>query len=201
MESSLVLFVSTILVISLIPGLNVLLIVSQSLNGGVKSSLLSIGGIVAGNVLYLLLSVAGIGIVLSNFPAGLQVMKAGGVAFTLYSAFTLIRAGVTKNAGSTEIQFGNGRNFLQGFLTIISNPKAFIFWMTVLPGFVKASSGKFLWQVALLGILAITIDTTVLFVYSSLASVVRTSGDRSKKVQFLVSGVILVGVAVWLAVS
>jgi threonine/homoserine/homoserine lactone efflux protein len=201
MNSNFLIFISTVAIISLIPGLNVLLIISQSLKGGLRNSLSSIGGIVSGNTLYLLLSVAGTGVLLSEFPKGLLIVKLGGVLFTLYSAYTLIKASLTSEDSEATID-AKQKNFLQGFITIVSNPKAFIFWITVLPSFVDSGSHGFLLQVALFGLVAIAIDTTILLAYGSLAGLFASSANhRSKRIQYFISGLLLIGVAVWLALS
>lgn len=203
MTSNFLIFISTVAIISLIPGLNVLLIISQSLKGGLRNSLSSIGGIVTGNALYLLVSVAGIGVLLNEFPKSLQIVKIGGVLFTLYCAYTLIQASLGTQEDQEVAVDTQHKNFLQGFITIISNPKAFIFWITVLPGFVDPGTQGFLWQVALFGMVAIAIDTVVLIAYGSLAGVFASSPNHygSRRIQYLISDLLLIGVAVWLAFS
>jgi homoserine/homoserine lactone efflux protein len=202
MDSKLIIFISTVFVISSIPGLNVMLIISQSINGGIRTSLLSISGIVTGNIIYLLVSLLGLGVFLIQFPTAFIVLKSIGVAFTLYSAYSLIKASFQNEDATLEVKaHTRGKNFVQGFLTVVSNPKAFVFWMTVLPNFINSGSGDFLSKVAFLGILAITIDTAILFCYAVLSSMANRIIKRSKKIQLLVSGLILIGVAVWLAFS
>ena len=138
MSYNLLLFSFTIIVISLIPGLNVMLVVSQSIQGGLKESTTSIMGIVVGNVIYFAVSILGLGAFLIKFPEAFNVIKFAGVAFTIYSAWSLLKLGFAKQTDQIDfIRSGkSGKTFVQGMLTIISNPKAFIFWITVLPGFV-----------------------------------------------------------------
>lgn len=203
MNSNFLIFISTVVIISLIPGLNVLLVISQSLKGGVRNSFSGIGGIVAGNILYLLVSVAGIGVLLSEFPKSLLIIKFGGVLFTLYCAYTLIKASLSRHEYQPVSIDTQHKNFSQGFITIVSNPKAFIFWISVLPGFVDAGAQGFLAQVTLYGLVAIAIDSIILLAYGSLAGVFASSANqyRSKRIQYLISGLLLIGVALWLALS
>jgi homoserine/homoserine lactone efflux protein len=200
MNYNLLVFSFTVLIISLVPGLNVMLIVSQSIHGGMKSSTLSVLGIVASNLIYLLLSLFGLGVVLLKFPQLFQVIKYGGVLFTLYSAWLMLKAGFSnRSAPAEELKTDSrGRYFVQGMLTVVSNPKSFIFWVTVLPGFVNPAA-DILPQVGLFGVVAILIDTFVLLSYGYLAGIAApVIQRRSKKGQYILSGLILVAVAVWL---
>jgi homoserine/homoserine lactone efflux protein len=201
MDSNLIIFISTVIIISSIPGLNVMLVISQSISGGIKKSVLSIIGIVTGNILYLAVSLLGLGVFLLQFPTAFIVLKSIGVAFTLYSAYSLIKASFQKEDSTPEVKENRRKNFVQGFLTVVSNPKSFVFWMTVLPSFINTGSKDFLSKVAFLGILAIALDTSILFGYAILSSIANRMIKRSKKIQLLVSGLILMGVAVWLAFS
>lgn len=203
MNYNLLVFSFTVLVISLIPGLNVMLIVSQSIHGGLKSSTLSVLGIVTSNLIYLVLSLLGLGVILLKFPEVFQVIKYAGVLFTLYSAWILLKAGLSRETESKEEvkSDSSGRYFIQGMLTVVSNPKSFIFWVTVLPGFVD-TNGNILGQVGFFGVVAILIDTMVLLAYGYLANVAAPFIQRrSQKGQYLISGLILVAVAVWLFLS
>jgi threonine/homoserine/homoserine lactone efflux protein len=203
MSYNLLLFSFTIMVISLIPGLNVMLVISQSIQGGLKGSTTSIAGIVTGNLIYFAASVLGLGAILMRFPEAFTVMKFAGVAFTIYSAWSLLKLGFRKE--TRRIDFAHtgksGKNFVQGVLTIVANPKAFVFWITVLPGFLTPQQ-NILIQVGTFGVVAIIIDTTILFVYGYLASsVAPLLQQKSQKIQFIISGVILLLVAVWLLFS
>jgi homoserine/homoserine lactone efflux protein len=202
MDYNLVLFALTVLVISLIPGMNVLFVISQSINGGLRSSATSILGIVTGNLIYLSISILGLGIVLLQFPDVFKVVKYAGVIFTVYSAWKLLKLGRQKSSAASDHHItGRGSRFIQGMFTIVSNPKAFIFWITILPGFVH-SENNILFYLTLFGILAIVIDTLVLLGYGFLASKASPFiQKRSPQSQFLVSGLILLVVATWLLFS
>ena len=202
MDYHLLVFAFTVLVISLIPGLNVLFVISQSVQGGLKSSTHSILGIITGNLIYLCISILGLGVIVSRFPEVFNIIKYGGVAFTLYNAYKLLKAGLQRTEATSDAYVvENERQFLQGFLTIVSNPKAFIFWITILPTFVPSKT-NFLFSVGMFGIMAIIIDTVVLaayvFVASKAATVIQA---RSKNIQLFVSGIILALVGIWLLFS
>jgi homoserine/homoserine lactone efflux protein len=203
MQSTFIIFCLSIVVISLIPGLNVMLVISQSIQGGLRSSLRSILGVVTGNLIYLIISLFGLGAILLRFPSAFQVIKIAGILFIIHSAWLLFKAGfsVSQNSTAHEPHQSSERNFVQGVFTILSNPKAFIFWITFLPGFVKTDANVMA-QIALLGATAIFIDTIILILYGYLASMIAPwLQGKSQRLQFLISGLILVAVAIWLALS
>jgi threonine/homoserine/homoserine lactone efflux protein len=199
MDYHLLVFTLTVLVISLIPGLNVVFVISQSLHGGFRHTITSILGIITGNLIYLSISILGLGVITLQFPRLFEVIKYAGVAFTFYNAFKLVKAGLQRSeSSSATAPVQNQQQFLQGVLTIVSNPKAFVFWITILPTFVH-SQNNFLFQLGVFGVMAILIDTLVLAVYAYIAS--RASsliGAGSANIQFTVSGLILGSVGVWL---
>jgi homoserine/homoserine lactone efflux protein len=137
-----------------------------------------------------------------EFPEAFSVIKFAGVGFTVYSAWTLLKLGLRPDASQVDFtDFGRRRNFVHGVVTIISNPKAFIFWIMVLPGFIDRS-GSILLQVGIFGVVAIIIDTMILFGYGYLASSIAPFLERkSQRIQFIASGAILILVAVWLFIS
>ena len=202
MDYHLLVFAFTVLVISLIPGLNVLFVISQSVQGGLRSSTSSILGIITGNFVYLCISILGLGVLLSQFPEVFKVIKYGGVAFTFYNAFKLVKAGLQPTEStSNSYPVQSNKQFLQGFLTIVSNPKAFIFWITILPTFVH-SEKNVLFYVGMFGIMAIVIDTIVLLAYGYVATRAATLiSSGSRNIQFLISGIILALVGLWLLFS
>jgi homoserine/homoserine lactone efflux protein len=202
MDYHILVFTLTVLVISLIPGLNVLFVISQSVQGGLRSSTTSILGIITGNLIYLGISILGLGVIIAQFPEVFKVIKYGGVAFTLYNALKLVKAGLQQTEPTANTQVvRNEKQFLQGVLTIVSNPKAFIFWITILPTFVRTENNV-LFYVGLFGIVAIMIDTFVLVLYGYVASKAATMiQSPSRNIQFLISGVILGVVGVWLFFS
>jgi threonine/homoserine/homoserine lactone efflux protein len=201
MDNNLLAFVLAVLTISLIPGMNVLIVCSQSMQYGFKKSLAGIAGVITGNVIYFFIAFAGTNLILKVLPAVFFYVKIFGIGFILYSATRLIIAGLKTSTSAQPAVLKDSKSnlFFQGFLTHMANPKAFIFWITVLPGFIDTTtdvSG----QLIRLGALAILLDTSVLTGYSSLANFsLKYLSGSSQRFQYLFSGIILVIVAIWLA--
>jgi homoserine/homoserine lactone efflux protein len=200
-ENNIVAFVIAVLTISLIPGMNVLVVISQSMQHGLKRSLAGIAGVLTGNVIYCLIAFFGTNLILTKLPSVFIYVKIAGIAFLLYSATKLIIAGIKFTPSPEEkvpVKESTASLFVQGFITHMANPKAFIFWITVLPGFL-VNTDNVTRELFQLSALAIGLDTMVLLSYSSVANYsLRYMSNRSQKVQLLFSGFILVAVAVWL---
>lgn len=194
-------FIIAVLTISLIPGMNVLVICSQAIKHGFSKSLGGIAGVVCGNLIYFVVAFAGTNLILQRLPAIFFYVKILGIGFILYSAVRLIMAGLKKEPSGSQpviLKQSKANLFFQGFLTHMANPKAFIFWITVLPGFIEIRYDNSP-QLIRLGFLAIAMDTVVLTSYSLLANyTLKNLAHRSPRVQYLLSGMILIAVAVWL---
>ena len=200
-ENNIAAFVIAVLTISLIPGMNVLVVCSQSMQHGFKKSLAGVAGVLIGNVIYFIIAYAGTNLILTKLPSIFLYVKIAGIAFLLYSATKLIISGIKyklQEGGLIVLEESKSSLFFQGFITHMANPKAFIFWITVLPGFID-NSGNIGLQLFQLGFLAIGMDTVVLLIYSSAANFsLRYVTGKSQNLQFLLSGIVLVAVAVWL---
>ena len=91
--------------------------------------------------------------------------------------------------------------FLQGFLVILSNPKALVFFGAFIPQFVDPN-GNAAWQVVLLGATFMAVATLCDGAYALLVGRLglALSGRRVRIVSRL-SGGLLIGGGVWLALA
>lgn len=109
-------------------------------------------GIVAGIVVWLVLTLAGLGALLAAAPWLLVVLQIAGGAYLLWLGFSALRAGVrqlrspslddahlTSPPPATDSRPTGA--FLQGLLTNLSNPKAVIFFGAVFTRFITPGMG------------------------------------------------------------
>jgi len=163
-------FALTEFMVSLTPGPAVLLIVSQGVTDGFKSSLRGILGIETGNAIFFVLSALGLGAVLAASANLYQVLKWLGAC---YLVFIGIRMLVTKRdfgaaIGGPARSQRSLRLFSTALITQLANPKAIVFYSAILPQFVSANRGV-VTQFLLLGVVSIAVEVPVLMAYSWLA--------------------------------
>jgi homoserine/homoserine lactone efflux protein len=163
-------FALTEFMVSLTPGPAVLLIVSQGVTDGFKSSLRGILGIETGNAIFFVLSALGLGAVLAASANLYQVLKWLGAC---YLVFIGIRMLITKGDSGAATS-GPARSqrslrlFSTALITQLANPKAIVFYSAILPQFVSANRGV-VTQFLLLGVVSIAVEVPVLMAYSWLA--------------------------------
>lgn len=109
-------------------------------------------GIVAGIVVWLVLTLAGLGALLAAAPWLLAVLQIAGGAYLLWLGFSALRAGVRQlrspslddahlTAPPPATDSSPAGAFLQGLLTNLSNPKAVIFFGAVFTRFITPGMG------------------------------------------------------------
>ena len=158
-------FAVTEFLLCLTPGPAVLLVVSQGLRGGFKSSQRGILGVLAGNAIFFLLSALGLGALLMSSAALFQIIKWAGAAYLVFIGLKMLLAKGSKTNSDLSIETKPSMKlFSEGLVTQLSNPKAIVFFSALLPQFLTPD-GKVLEQFAILGIVSLGIELCVLLTY------------------------------------
>jgi homoserine/homoserine lactone efflux protein len=155
-----------------VPGPAVLLVVSQGLRHGPAGARWSALGILAANAVFFAVSGTGVGALLAASGRLFTVIRWGGAAYLLgLGAAALLRppapAAVLPEAGGGGA--GRGRFFLRGLALQISNPKALLFFVAILPQFIDRGRPAAP-QIALLGITSIVLELAALSAYGAAAA-------------------------------
>jgi homoserine/homoserine lactone efflux protein len=200
----LLVFAVTEFLLCLTPGPAVLLVVSQGLRGGFKSSQRGILGVLAGNAIFFLLSALGLGALLMSSAALFQIIKWAGAAYLVFIGLKMLLAkrSTTNPADLTSAPKPSMKLFSEGLVTQLSNPKAIVFFSALLPQFLTPDEGV-LEQFAILGIVSLGIELCVLLTYGWAA---ERGGRFILKGRFSlltdrIAGGFLIGAGLGLAVS
>jgi homoserine/homoserine lactone efflux protein len=185
-------------VIVVVPGPTVTMIVANSLAHGTRAGLLN----VVGTQLGLAVMIAVLGLSLASLIGALASwfdwVRLAGAAYLAWLGLKLMRAaGGFEAAGQARVP--RGGFLLQGFLVIVSNPKALLVFGAFIPQFVDPRRDT-IWQVAVLGLTFMAVATLCDGGYAVLTGRVRAliAGSRARLLS-QASGVILIGAAAWLA--
>ena len=164
MTAHLLLFAATELLLSLTPGPAVLLVVSQGIRRGYRSSTRGAAGILTGNAIYFALSAAGLGALLIASKRVFDVLQIAGAALSRADRREdADQAGASRGTATIEDTVGAG-SFLQGLVTQLSNPKAIVFFTALLPQFVDPTR-PIAMQFIILGVISIVVELPVLLLY------------------------------------
>lgn len=198
-----IMFVLTDGAIIVTPGPAVLLVFSQGLRCGSPGARWSAVGILAANALYFAVSGTGVGALLVASGPLFTVIKWAGAGYLLYlGAVALLRPPPLPGAHGTAASADSGRRtlFLRGFILQLSNPKALLFFVAILPQFIDQGRPIVL-QILVLGVTSIVLEFVVLASYGSAAARAArvVMQPRFATATSRLSGVLLVGAALGLA--
>ncbi|KXZ67998.1 LysE family transporter [Acinetobacter venetianus] len=157
-------------VISLSPGAGAIASMSSGLNYGFRHGYWNAIGLQLALIIQILIVAAGVGVLFATTPWAFQVVKWFGVIYLLYLAYAQWTAPVQtidiqteqKNTSASVLVF-------KGFIVNMSNPKAIVFLLAVLPQFLDLSRPQWL-QYLIMAITMVMIDLIVMAAYTGLAS-------------------------------
>ena len=185
-------------VITLIPGPTVTVIVANSLAHGTRAGLLNVAGTQLGLGLMMAILIVGLSSVIAAMSWLFDWLRIAGAIYLIYIGWKLIRSPEAL-ADTSKAAAPRGGFFLQGFLVMMSNPKALFWFGAFIPQFVDPK-GNYVAQIALLGVTAMVVAIFSDGAYAVLTG--RAGAFLSKKKVRLVSrlsGCFLIGGGVWLA--
>lgn len=130
-------FILAVILLSITPGADTVFILTKSIAGGYKHGFVSVFGIVCGLFVHTSLAACGLSIILMTSSILFNVVKIAGACYLIY-------LGIVSLKSNSKFTFNNKHKsssfvtiFRQGFFTNILNPKVALFFLALLPQFVK----------------------------------------------------------------
>ncbi|OLS63174.1 LysE family transporter [Pseudomonas putida] len=158
-------------VISLSPGAGAIASMSCGLQYGFWRGYWNALGLQLGLILQIAIIAAGVGAVLAASATAFQVIKWFGVAYLIYLAVKQWRALPADLSDESAVRpIGKPLSLVfRGFLVNVSNPKALVFMLAVLPQFINPHEAL-LPQYVMITVTMISVDLLVMAGYTGLAS-------------------------------
>lgn len=156
--------------ISVSPGAGAIASMSSGLNYGFRHGYWNALGLQIALLIQILIVAAGVGVLFATTPLAFQIVKWFGVAYLMYLAYQQWTAPIKtiqieheqKNKSALTLVF-------HGFVVNMSNPKAVVFLLAVLPQFLDLSRPQAP-QYLIMAITMVAIDLIVMAAYTGLAS-------------------------------
>jgi homoserine/homoserine lactone efflux protein len=199
-------YVAACFAIVIVPGPTVTLIIANSLRHGARAGLLNVAGTQLGLAVMITILCVGLASIIATIGVWFDWVRLAGAAYLVWLGGKLLRApGTLDQPGGAPAPPSPPRPrprsgfFLQGFLVILSNPKALLFFGAFIPQFVDPN-GNAARQVVLLGAIFMAVATLCDGAYAVLVGRLglALSGRRVRLASRL-SGGLLVGGGLWLA--
>jgi threonine/homoserine/homoserine lactone efflux protein len=190
-------FVITCLIIELTPGPNMGYLAIVSATVGQRAGLATTLGIALGLMIIGIAAALGLAALISNSPLLYQILRWAGVCYLLWLAWEGWR-GENDNSPANINNADPGKYFIRGLVTNLLNPKAGLFYVAVLPGFVDPSQ-PVTSQLIILSVLYVVIASAIHFTIVLLASTARKLLDDPEKNKLVrrILSLNLAGIALW----
>ncbi len=193
-------YLAACFVITIIPGPTVTLIVANSLAHGTRAGLLNVVGTQIGLGLMMLVLIIGLSSIIATMGVWFDWLRFAGAAYLVWLGWKLLRSsGSLEGAGGAAPP--RGGFVMQGFLVLLGNPKALLWFGAFIPQFVDPAT-NYVSQVVLLGLTAMATAAISDGAYAVLAGGARNvmSAKRVRLVSRL-GGLCLIGGGAWLALT
>jgi homoserine/homoserine lactone efflux protein len=202
-RTRLIAFGASFFLVALSPGLCMNLAMSLGISIGVRRALWMMAGELTGMALVGASALLGVAALLLKAPTLFAVFKWVGAAYLLYMGWQAWRAQPSR---PEQVTGDNRRSrtslILQGFVTAVANPKAWAFFVALLPPFVDRSRALLPQLLALLALMLI-IEFICLQIYAHGGRALSEQLHRRGKARWLnyIAGSQMMGVGIWLALS
>ena len=168
----------------LVPGPNLVYIVTHSMSRGLRAGLASAVGVEIGTLVYVLATALGVSGVIARSDLAFSVLKYAGAGYLTYLALRVVQnpPAVTLSAG--VVAKSPWRACRDGAIVNLLNPKVGLFFLAFLPQFVETgpAAAPAATQLTVLGLvflaLAFVLDVAYAIAAGLAGSLIRTKGGE-----------------------
>ena len=198
--SDFLIFLQIILFLFITPGLPRVVIVSHTLNYGLKKSVWTAFGDISANIIQGILVVFIIGSFLSDNPQVLNYLKWAGILYIIYLAYDTYTAKISSVNSKQQSSKSTFSFYKDGFMVAGLSPKAIIFFGTIFSSFINYDS-HIISQFLILMITYVILDFTTLMIYGLAAEKISVWLRSKPKILNTISACVLLIIAIYVAAT
>ena len=198
--SDFLIFLQIILFLFITPGLPRVVIVSHTLNYGLKRSVWTAFGDISANIIQGILVVFIIESFLSDNPQVLNYLKWAGILYIAYLAYDTYTAKISSINSKQQSSKSTFSFYKDGFMVAGLSPKAIIFFGTIFSSFINYDS-HIISQFLILMITYVILDFTTLMIYGLAAEKISVWLRSKPKILNTISACVLVIIAIYVAAT
>ena len=193
-------YLAACILIVIVPGPTTTLVIANSLTHGTRAGLLNVAGTQLGLLVMLGVLMVGLSSVIAAMGVWFDYVRIAGAIYLVWLGWKLLRAKADfGDVGRTPKP--RGGFVLQGFLVLMSNPKALLWFGAFIPQFVDPN-GNYVAQITLLGLTAMAIATVSDGAYAVLTGRAGRLLSRTRiRLVSRLGGGFLIGGGIWLALT
>ncbi len=194
------LFLQIILFLFITPGTPRIVIISYSMNYGIKNCVWTALGDISANIIQATLVIFVIGSYFSDHPLFLNTFKWIGIIYLIYLAFDIYKS-KPKDINSKEIYKKSFFSFYKdGFLVAGTSPKAWMFFPFIFPQFIDFSA-NYIIQFLILITTYVVLDFLSLIAYAMLANKLIVWLKANPKLLNTISACVLILIAIIISIT
>ena len=194
------LYLQIIIFLFVTPGTPRVVIISYSMNYGVRNCIWTAFGDVSANIIQATLVIFVIGTFFSDYPFFLNIFKWIGIIYLIYLAYDIYKSNL-KSINSKEISQKSYFSFYKdGFFVAGTSPKAWMFFPFVFPQFIDFNA-NYVAQFIILLTTYVVLDFLSLIGYALLASKLIEWLKANPKVINTISACVLIIIAIIIALT
>lgn len=146
-------FICAAVFLTLMPGPDILFVITQSITRGSRAGVLFAAGLCTGLVVHITAVSLGISVLLMSWPFAFMVLKFAGAAYLLYLGVKAFLARKENHFKLNPDQAGEGKLYRKGILMNVLNPKVILFFLAFFPQFADKGMAHPAGQMLLLGLI------------------------------------------------
>ena len=194
------LFLQIIIFLFITPGTPRIVIISYSINYGVKKCIWSATGDVIANFVQATLVIFVIGSFFLDHPKFLNIFKWAGIIYLLYLAYDIYKSRPKDISKNNNISKSNLSFFKDGFLVAGTSPKAWMFFPFIFPQFIDFNSSYIIQFIILISTYMILVFISLIG-YALLANKLIIFLKAKQKVINTISACVLIIIACLIAIT
>ena len=146
-------FLSAAILLTLMPGPDILFVITQSITRGKKAGIIFACGLCTGLIAHTAAVSLGLSLILYNSPVAFSVLKYMGAAYLIYLG---VKSYIHRKENSLALPSATGveyKLYRKGILMNILNPKVLLFFIAFFPQFVSPTTENPAGELLILGLL------------------------------------------------
>ena len=188
------LYLQLIIFMFITPGTPRIVIVSHTMNYGIKNSVWTALGDISANFVQMVLIVFVIGSLLEDNPEIFVYFKWAGILYVLYLAYETFTAKIKTIRSVGKVSKSIFSFYRDGFLVAGLSPKALVFFGTIFIQFINFETNV-LFQFSILAITYVLLDFLTLMIYAFAAEKIATWLKGNPRILNTISACVLVLIA------
>lgn len=145
-------FLGAAVFLTLMPGPDILFVITQSITRGRKAGIVFAAGLCTGLIVHVTAVCLGISVLLMSSPVAFTALKFAGAGYLLYLG---VKSFLGRNQNHFHLDTAtavSGKLYRKGILMNVLNPKVILFFLAFFPQFIDKAAGNPILQMLVLGL-------------------------------------------------